>query len=72
MSMPTGTGNYLDPHLDALIAEALVRYGEHRDVPAAKRDLALDYAYALNNDTWLLETAVGPDGWQPAAESVGG
>lgn len=64
--MPTGTGHYIDPDLDAIISEALDHYAEHSEAPRSRRDRAAEYAYALNNYTWLLET------WQPAVDSVGG
>jgi hypothetical protein len=50
--------NYLDDGLEALIIKAL-RQLSHAD--EAEERIALDYADALENDTWLLETSIPPD-----------
>lgn len=54
-------GTYLDTQMDAVIVAALGFYAaEHPRIAADVRQLAKDYAHALTNDTWLLETATPP------------
>lgn len=54
-------GAYLDSQMDAVIVAALGFYAaEHPRISDDMRTLAKDYAHALTNDTWLLETATPP------------
>lgn len=54
-------GAYLDTQMDAIIVAALGFYAsEHPRIADDVRQLAKDYARALTNDTWLLETATPP------------
>lgn len=59
--MQEGTGHYLDEATEQLIIRALrhaVRSGEFLGAEAGN---AIDYADALENDTFLLETVTSPE-----------
>lgn len=47
---------YVGKQMEKIISDALLRYAENRFFEEDDRQLALDYHYALQNDTSLVET----------------
>lgn len=55
--MVIAAGHYIQPELDRIITIALRNFAYDRAQQPDARQLADEFADALQNDTWLLQTA---------------